>query len=51
VRTLLRREVPRLEDDRYFHPDIIAATSLVSGRAVIDVVGAAALPGLENPAR
>jgi histidine ammonia-lyase len=51
VRTLLRREVPRLEDDRYFHPDITAATSLVSGRAVIDAVGAAALPGLEQPAR
>jgi histidine ammonia-lyase len=51
VRTLLRREVPRLEDDRYFHPDIIAATSLVSSRAVIDAVGAAALPGLETAAR
>ena len=51
VRTLLRREVPRLEDDRYFHPDIIAATNLVSSRAVIDAVGAAALPGLEKPAR
>ena len=51
VRTLLRRDVPRLEDDRYFHPDITAATSLVSGRAVIDAVGAAALPGLEKPAR
>ena len=48
---LLRREVPRLEDDRYFHPDIIAATSLVSSGAVIDAVGAAALPGLEKPAR
>ena len=33
VRALLRREVPRLEDDRYFHPDIVAATALVrSGR-------------------
>ena len=51
VRTLLRGEVPRLEDDRYFHPDIIAATNLVSSRAVIDAVGAAALPGLERPAQ
>jgi histidine ammonia-lyase len=50
LRTLLRREVPGLEDDRYFHPDIVAASSLVSRRAVIDVVGAAALPGLEKPA-
>jgi histidine ammonia-lyase len=47
----LRREVPRLEDDRYFHPDIVAATNLVSSRAVIDAVGAAALPGLERPAQ
>jgi histidine ammonia-lyase len=51
VRALLRREVPRLEDDRYFHPDITAATSLASSRAVIDAVGAAALPGLERSAR
>jgi histidine ammonia-lyase len=48
VRTLLRREVPRLEDDRYFHPDIIASTRLVSRRAVIDAVGAAILPSLEG---
>ena len=47
---LLRREVPRLEDDRYFHPDIIAATSLVRRGRVIDAVGAAALPGLESRA-
>ena len=49
VRTLLRRDIPRLEDDRYFHPDITRATSLVGGRAIIDAVGAAALPGLERP--
>ena len=30
VRTLLRRVVPHLEDDRYFHPDIAAATKLVA---------------------
>jgi histidine ammonia-lyase len=51
VRTLLRRDVPRLEDDRYFHPDIATATSLVSNGAIINVVGAAALPGLERLAR
>ena len=48
VRTLLRREVPRLENDRYFHPDIAAATNLASRRAVIDAVGAATLPSLEG---
>jgi histidine ammonia-lyase len=51
LRSLLRRDVPHLENDRYFHPDITAATSLVSCRAVIDAVGAAALPGLERLAR
>jgi histidine ammonia-lyase len=51
LRTLLRRDVPRLENDRYFHPDIAAATSLVSSGAVIDAVGTAILPGLERPAR
>ena len=41
----LRREVPRLEDDRYFHPDIAAATNLVRSGAIIDTVGDALLPG------
>jgi histidine ammonia-lyase len=51
LRALLRREVPHLEDDRYFHPDIVAATKLVRDGAVIDAVGAAPLPSLERPAR
>ena len=51
LRSLLRREVPRLEDDRYFHPDIAAATSLVSSGAVIDAVGAATLPSLGSSGR
>ena len=29
VRALLRAEVPTLEDDRYFHPDMLAAAELV----------------------
>jgi histidine ammonia-lyase len=49
LRALVRREVPRLEDDRYFHPDIAAATKLVSDGAVIDAVGDVALPSLERP--
>lgn len=45
VRARLRAEVPHLDDDRHFHPDIEAATALVRSGAV----GAAAglpLPGL-----
>jgi histidine ammonia-lyase len=49
LRALARRAVPHLEDDRYFHPDIAAATKLVSDGAVIDAVGAATLPSLERP--
>ena len=48
LRARLRREVPRLEDDRYFHADIAAATNLVSGGAVIDAVGDAVLPRVEG---
>jgi histidine ammonia-lyase len=51
LRALLRREVPHLEDDRYFYPDIAAATNLVSQSAVIDAVGAATLPSLDEPER
>jgi histidine ammonia-lyase len=49
LRALVRREVQRLEDDRYFHPDIAAATKLVSGGAVIGAIGNVALPSLERP--
>jgi len=51
LRSLLRHEVPHLEDDRYFHPDIATASSLVSTGAVIDAIGAVAPPSLEKPAR
>jgi histidine ammonia-lyase len=50
LRALVRREVPHLEDDRYFHPDIAAATNLVRSGAVIDAVGAVPLPSLESVA-
>ena len=49
LRALVRREVPHLDDDRYFHPDIAAATDLVRSGAAIDAVGAVALPSLEGP--
>jgi histidine ammonia-lyase len=48
LRARLRREVPRLEDDRYFHPDILAATNLARSGAIIDAVGDAVLPRLES---
>jgi histidine ammonia-lyase len=51
LRARLRREIPRLEDDRYFHSDIAAATGFVRRRAAIDAVGASVLPGLEGGAR
>jgi histidine ammonia-lyase len=50
LRSLLRRKVPHLDDDRYLHPDIAAATKLVSDGAVIDAVGAIPLPTLQRPA-
>jgi histidine ammonia-lyase len=51
LRARLRREVPRLEDDRFLHPDIAAATRLARDGAVIDAVGEGLLPGLERLAR
>jgi histidine ammonia-lyase len=43
VRRRLRDAVPRLEDDRHFHPDIVAASELVRSGAVI---AGLTLPGL-----
>lgn len=34
ARALLRAQVPHLEDDRHFHPDMLTATALVRGGAV-----------------
>jgi len=49
VRQQLRAQVPTLEDDRYFHPDMLAATALVrSGALVRDL--ADVLPGVEPTA-
>ena len=43
ARTLLRAEVPTLDEDRYFHPDMAAATRLVTSGALAAL---APLPGL-----
>ncbi len=49
VRAALRREVPGLADDRYFAPDIAAATKLVSSGAIAAAAAGDMLPGLEPP--
>ena len=48
ARTLLRAEVPTLKDDRYFHPDMVAATALVRQGALASA--AQGLPSLAKPA-
>ncbi len=48
ARTALRREVPGLADDRYFAPDIEAATRLVTSGAIA-AVALDMLPELEAP--
>ncbi|WP_454828157.1 histidine ammonia-lyase [Pseudoxanthomonas wuyuanensis] len=49
ARAMLRAQVPSLQDDRYFHPDMIAATDLVRSGALAASVGLA-LPGVEDRA-
>ncbi len=46
VRRLVRAAVPRLEDDRYIHPDIAAAIALVQAGEVVAAAGAVVLPGV-----
>ena len=45
VRRLLRTRVPHLEDDRHFHPDLMAANALVADGAVV-AAAARTLPGV-----
>ena len=46
VRARLRAAVPRLEDDRYMHPDMEAAIGLVRTGAIAAAAGAVALPSI-----
>jgi histidine ammonia-lyase len=46
VRALVRANVPTLEDDRYFHPDLEAASALVRSGAVACAAAATHLPGV-----
>jgi histidine ammonia-lyase len=50
VRARLRREAPRLEEDRYLHPDILAATHLMRSGAIVEAAATAPLPTLEASA-
>ncbi|MEP9397905.1 histidine ammonia-lyase [Mesorhizobium sp. KR2-14] len=46
VRKLLRAQVPHLDDDRHFHPDMEKANALVRSGAVIAAAGAVKLPAV-----
>jgi histidine ammonia-lyase len=48
VRAILRARVPRLQEDRYFHPDIEMAASLVRSGAIA-AGGGIVLPGVAAP--
>jgi histidine ammonia-lyase len=50
VRALLRSHVPTLEDDRYFHPDMEAASALVRSGAVAGAASTIRLPGVAEAA-
>ena len=43
ARNLLRAQVPQLAEDRYFHPDMSAATDLIRSGALAELTG---LPGV-----
>jgi len=47
VRARLRAAVPTLQEDRYFHPDLLAATALVRSGELAHGIGLA-LPGVED---
>jgi histidine ammonia-lyase len=51
ARALLRAKVAHLDDDRYFHPDMEAATGLVRDGAVIAAVDGNALPSISGAAQ
>jgi histidine ammonia-lyase len=45
ARARLREQVPHLEDDRHFHPDMEVANALVRSGALVEAAGLD-LPGL-----
>jgi histidine ammonia-lyase len=50
VRRSLRERVAPLDDDRYLHPDLIAARELVQTGALVNAAEAVSLPGVCEPA-
>jgi histidine ammonia-lyase len=50
VRRLLRREVPHLDHDRHFYPDLEAAIGLVRSGALVQAAAAVDLPGIRGVA-
>ncbi|WP_337188186.1 histidine ammonia-lyase [Phenylobacterium sp.] len=46
VRRLLRSRIPRLDEDRHFHPDMETANGLVMSGDVVRAAGAVVLPGV-----
>lgn len=48
VRDLVRRSVPHLDEDRYFHPDLEKAIALITSGAIVEAVGRDVLPGVEG---
>ncbi len=51
LRRRVRSEVPHLDDDRHFHPDMEKAIQLVRSGAAIAAVGAVGLPGVIGDAK
>jgi histidine ammonia-lyase len=49
VRAVVRERVPTLEEDRHFHPDMLAAIDLVNRGALISAAGEQLLPRLNVP--
>ena len=50
TRGVLRAQVPHLDDDRHFHPDIEKAIGLVRSGTVVEAANAVTLPGISRTA-
>ncbi|TIW14448.1 MAG: histidine ammonia-lyase, partial [Mesorhizobium sp.] len=48
VRRLVRAEVPYLDNDRHFHPDMEKAIAMVRSGAAVKAAGAVKLPGIAS---
>jgi histidine ammonia-lyase len=50
VRKLVRAEVPHLDNDRHFHPDMEKAIAMVRSGATVRAAGAVSLPSISGAA-